>query len=624
MSAPLFPDTAPDSNSRDPMRLAMPPQPLNGRGAERQPLRRSAVGSPSNPLGARLFMAIATLAMTVSFGWGLVQALALADGGTVLHYTFLVVSTLGFLWMAFGAVNAAVGAYVLATGRRGDTVNLAPALTPLYERTALLFPIYHEDPEVVAETITNLLDDLERNGVLGNFAIFVLSDSQNEASRKIEKKIFGALTREVASRLPVTYRNRERNVGKKAGNISEWVTRWGHDFDHFIVFDADSRMSTGTLTRLVATMQQQADTALIQTVPALVGSQTTFGRLQEFSSALSGKIAAAGYAAWQGDSGNYWGHNAIIRTRAFAACAGLPILQGAAPFGGHIQSHDFVEAAFLRRAGWRVALVSSLDGSYEGTPQSLVDMAVRDRRWMQGNLQHGAILSADGLHPVSRLHLAMGIASYLSSALWAAMVALGLSLVWQDQERTLRYFSDQKTLFPVWPTFDPQVGLWLLLATLVVVFLPKLIGLCVAIVLGARRGVGLLTLWRTFAGWWVEVIYSALLAPVSMMLHLKGLSEILLGRDSGWRTQKRVGDGVGLIVAARFHMLHVAAGLALAAIAAALSWHAFLWVSPMAIGLIVSPILTRLTSLPASESLVTLLRSEDLTMPSAFNAKPLR
>ncbi len=567
MTEPVFADMAREGHKRGSMRLAMPRQPLNGRGAERKPLRRSEIDSTSDPLGARLVMAIATLAMTASFGWGLMHALAITDGGTGLHYAFLGVSTVGFFWVAFGATNAALGAYILMSGRRGDTVMLAPAQTLLHDRTALLFPIYHEDPQVVAEAIKALLDDLESDGVLGIFSIFVLSDSQNEAILKIEKKLFGKLTREAAPRSTLTYRNREKNVGKKAGNVEEWVTRWGHDFDHFIVFDADSRMSTATLKRLVATMQQQPDTALIQTVPALVGSQTAFGRLQEFASALSGKIAAVGYAAWQGDSGNYWGHNAIIRTRAFAASAGLPILQGAAPFGGHIQSHDCVEAALLRRAGWRVALVTSLDGSYEGTPQSLIDMAVRDRRWMQGNLQHGAILSADGLHPISRLHLAMGIASYLSSALWAAMVTLGLLLVWQDRERTLTYFSEQKTLFPVWPTFDPQVGLFLLFATLVVVFLPKLIGLGVALAFGLRRGVGLCSLWRTFAGWWVEVVYSALLAPVSMMLHLKGLFEILLGRDSGWQTQKRVGNEVELLAAFRFHLLHVGAGLALAALA---------------------------------------------------------
>lgn len=65
-----------------------------------------------------------------------------------------------------------------------------------------------------------------------------------------------------------------------------------------------------------------------------------------------------------------------------------PIADDACRKGGHIQSHDFVEAALLRRAGWRVALISSLEGTYEQSPPTFVEMALRDRRWMQGNLQH--------------------------------------------------------------------------------------------------------------------------------------------------------------------------------------------------------------------------------------------
>jgi membrane glycosyltransferase len=580
--------------------LAMPPQPLYGPGAERHPLRHADCAAPTATLAARAFIIGMTLALTVAFAWALSLALALrGDNGTIVHYAFLTVSTLGFCWMAFGAANAMVGAYIVMSGRRGDTVELAPPSTGLYERTALLFPIYHEDPNAVAATIRELADDLEQQDVLTNFAVFVLSDSQDNEYRVNEARQFGDLAAALQHRVTLIYRNRERNVGKKAGNVAEWVTRWGHDFAHFVVFDADSRMSATTLSRLVSTMQQCSDTALIQTVPALQGSQTIFGRLQEFASGLSGRLAASGFAAWQGASGNYWGHNAIIRTRAFAACAGLPILPGKAPFGGHIQSHDFVEAALLRRAGWRVALVTSLDGSYEGAPQSLVDLAVRDRRWMQGNLQHGAVLQADGLHPVSRLHLAMGIVSYLSSVLWATMITLGLLLIWQEQERTLTYFANQKTLFPVWPTFDPQAGLRLLAATLLVVFLPKLIGLAVAAATMLRRGLGVWHLRNLLAIWSIELIFSALLAPVFMVVHMKSLVEILIGRDSGWSSQNRETSRLDWKTALRFHRLHVVVGLILVACAASLSWHALLWLSPVAIGLVGSPIVSVVTSMPA-------------------------
>lgn len=596
--------------------LAMPPQPLYGPGAERLPLRDADCASPGAMIAARTFIIGMTLALTVAFAWALSQALALrVDNGTTVHYAFLAVSTIGFCWMAFGAANAMVGAYVVMSGRRGDTVELAPPSTTLCERTALLFPIYHEDSNAVAATIRELVDDLERHGILANFSVFVLSDSQDNGYRDSEVRKFGDLSEALKHRVTLIYRNRERNIAKKAGNIAEWVTRRGHDFAHFVVFDADSRMSAVTLSRLVSTMQLCSDTALIQTVPALQGSQTIFGRLQEFASSLSGRLAASGFAAWQGASGNYWGHNAIIRTRAFAACAGLPILPGNAPFGGHIQSHDFVEAALLRRAGWRVALVTSLDGSYEGAPQSLVDLAVRDRRWMQGNLQHGAVLPADGLHPVSRLHLAMGIASYLSSALWATMITLGLLLIWQEQERTLTYFANQKTLFPVWPTFDPQVGLRLLAATLLIVFMPKLIGLGVAAATMLRRGLGFRDFRNLLAIWCIELIFSTLLAPVFMVLHMKSLVEIMIGRDSGWRSQNRETSQLDWRTALRFHRLHVAVGLILTACAAALSWHALLWLSPVAVGLVVSPIVSVVTSMPACPDSPLMLATNRM-MPS--------
>ncbi|MGD9805769.1 MAG: glucans biosynthesis glucosyltransferase MdoH [Hyphomicrobiaceae bacterium] len=591
-------------------RLAMPPQPLYGKGAERQQLRDSGPDAAGRVYAARIFLIALTCALTALFAWGLTRALAIhSEGGTILHFAFLSVSTLGFSWMAFGTANTALGAIILMLDGQTDTVPLASPTTELTERTALLFPIYHEDPEDIAANVAALVDDLDSQDLLTHFSIFVLSDSQSEASRHSERSVFDVLSDNLAPRISVTYRNRDKNIGKKAGNIADWVTRWGHDFTHFVVFDADSRMSAETLRCLVATMQQRPDTALIQTVPRLIGSSTVFGRLQEFASALSGRLAAAGYAAWQGGSGNYWGHNAIIRTRAFAECAGLPVLPGQAPFGGHIQSHDFVEAALLRRAGWRVALVTSLHGSYEGTPQSLVDMAVRDRRWMQGNLQHGVILPADGIRPISRIHLAMGILSYLSSALWAAMIGLGLLLVWQEQERTIAYFADQKTLFPVWPIFDPQAGLRLLVGTLVVVFLPKIIGLSMALFAAVRRGHSLGVLWRIHIGWWIEVVYSALLAPVAMLLHMKSLAEILVGRDSGWRAQNRGATGIRFSEAMRFHAFHVSVGVALAIVAASLSWYAFLWLSPILLGLVLSPVLTAATS-PTSASLSDVLRTD--------------
>ena len=51
---------------------------------------------------------------------------------------------------------------------------------------------------------------------------------------------------------------------------------------------------------------------------------------------------------------HYWGHNAIIRVKPFIEHCALALLPGTGSFAGAILSHDFVEAALMRRAGWGV------------------------------------------------------------------------------------------------------------------------------------------------------------------------------------------------------------------------------------------------------------------------------
>lgn len=541
---------------------------------------------------------LTTAAATSLFAAGLYTALALHNGGTPLHYLFLVLSTLTFSWVAFGAANALVGICALAAGTEGNSMSPAPADIPHGARTALLFPVYHEDAREIANTIRNLVQDLDNRGALEAFAVFVVSDSQTEDDRIAERDIFRLLSREIGGRITFAYRNRARNVGKKAGNIADWMRAHGGGYDFFVVFDADSVMSAETLMQLVCTMQAHPDTALIQTVPRLARGQTVFSRLQAFANNAFGPLSAAGLAAWQGASGNYWGHNAIIRTQAFAESAGLPVLSGDAPWGGHIQSHDFVEAALLRRAGWRVALLTSLDGTHEQSPPTFVEMVVRDRRWMQGNLQHARILGAKGLTPVSRLHLGMGIASYVSSALWLLVILLGLWLIWIEQQRVVSYFDSTKSLFPNWPTYDPVAALRLLIATMAVVLLPKLLGL--AMILGRllrdrelfEKGANLVSLWL------IELVHSVLVAPVTMVNHVRALIQILLRQDAGWKPQRRQGTIVPLTDALRFHAAHIGVGVLLAAAAASLSWYALAWLTPVVVGLILSPLVTWMTSHP--------------------------
>ena len=191
----------------------------------------------------------------------------------------------------------------------------------------------------------------------------------------------------------IYYRHRPKNHEKKAGNIAEWLQRFGGHYEQMIVLDADSLMTGDTLVRLVAAMERNPGVGLIQTFPVMVNATTPFARVQQFAGRLYGPLIAYGLAWWHGADSNYWGHNAVLRTRAFAESAGLPTLSGPRPIGGHILSHDFVEAALMRRAGWAVVMAPALPGSYEECPPSLTEYAARDRRWCQGNLQHAGVLS---------------------------------------------------------------------------------------------------------------------------------------------------------------------------------------------------------------------------------------
>jgi membrane glycosyltransferase len=288
-------------------------------------------------------------------------------------------------------------------------------------------------------------------------------------------------------------------------------------------------------------MERNPGVGIIQTVPRLVNGETIFARLQQFASRLYGPVFASGLNYWQQGEANYWGHNAIIRVAPFIEHCSLPELPGIEPFGGRILSHDYVEAALMRRAGWSVWLAVDIEGSYEECPGNLIDFAKRDRRWLQGNLQHAWLLTARGLHAANRLHLALGILAYLASPLWLAFLVVSSVIAW-------RYASTGLSPLPV-DSFAKYLrlgfgsqALLLLAATLGLLFLPKILAL---LDLVRRPGAA-----AQFGGW-LRVIASVigetliftLLAPVLMLFHSKFIFLTLAGRGVAWVTQRRGADG---------------------------------------------------------------------------------
>jgi len=554
--------------------------------------------------------------LTAAFAYELYHVLGLAQL-TPIQSLFLVLSTIAFGWIALGSLSGVLGFLPLFVGENADTIALPGPEGPLNARTALLFPVYHETPSRIAGTIQAIAFELQFMGRASAFDVFILSDTRSEADAKAEERAYFALARSLQSIMPVYYRRRRENRGRKAGNVKDWVHRFGGAYEHFVILDGDSVMSGTTLVRLALAMQRDEKAGLIQTVPRLTGAVTLLQYLQQFAANVYGPSVASGLATWHRDQGNYWGHNAIIRTQAFASAAGLPTLPGSAPFGGDIQSHDFVEAVLLQRADWGVHIVPTVEGSYEGQPPTLPDIIARDRRWAQGNLQHLSIVRARGLTTMGRVHLAMGATSYLISAVWAASLVVGVVLALQGQQMIPSYFIDKKTLFPIWPVTDPGAAFRLLLATMTIVLLPKALGLMLELkrVRYAREPLGTL---RAIFGVALETIYSILLSPIFMVTQTVAVFQILVGRDSGWRPQSRNGISMRFAEAFRLHWRHTAIGALLALVCWEASPQVVAWMSPVIVGLLLSAPLSWFTAQPAGLISRALLATREARSPPAI------
>lgn len=523
---------------------------------------------------------------------------------------FLLIATITFAWVALGTMMVAAGFVLLMRGAATAIVRLEPPMATA-QRTALLFPVYHESPAQIAGTIEALAAEIAGHGAGARFDVFILSDTRDGNDARVEQAMFADLARALSKQISIDYRRRKDNTGKKAGNIEDWIKRCGAAYGYFVVLDADSLMSANLLLRLVSAMDRDTSLALLQSPPRLIGGASLFQRLQQFAGSVYGPLSAAGVAAFNGRDGNYWGHNAIIRTAAFAEAAGLPVLPGRKPFGGHIQSHDFVEACLLLRAGWAVAMAPDNGGSYEGCPPNLVDHAVRERRWAQGNLQHLAVLRHGRLTTMGRFHLAMGAASYLASSVWLSMVLVGAAIALSGIQPIPSYFGREPQLFPIWPQIDPDAAIRLFSATLVVVFLPKVLGLIWR--LRSNPGLGRA---RSAAGVIVETALSTLVAPVLMAVHARSVAEILLGKDAGWMAQQRDRAGLSFFEALRFNWPHMLLGGLIAAASAVVSLHLLAWAAPVCIGLLLSAPLTWWSARTAGPRLAYLLSTpEDIRPP---------
>lgn len=560
--------------------LAMPVQSLT-RFSRRERRTRTAPALAFTPWATRLFVFGGALALTV---YGAYEMYRVVRVGVVtsLEWALVVLFVANFSWIALAFTTGIVGFLWLMF--RAPRAGELPA--SLVKKTAVVMPIYNEAPARVFAAVQAICEDVAATGLDAAFDYFFLSDTSDPDVWIAEERALLAIRR----RLPeqrLYYRHRRKNTHRKAGNIADFVTRWGGAYEHMVVLDADSLMTGEAIVRLAAAMELDSDAGIIQTTPLIVNRNTFFARVQQFAARVTGPIVAAGLSAWMGRDGNYWGHNAIIRTRAFAAHCGLPDLPGHPPFGGQILSHDFVEAALMRRAGYAVYMLPTLGGSYEESPPSLIDLAARDQRWCQGNLQHTRLLTAKGLVPPSRQHLAAGVMGYLASPLWMAQLLVGIALVLQTSYIRPEYFTADFSLFPAWPRFDAERALRLFELTMGVLLAPKFFGLLAALfdrrARAACGGVIRLILSTLF-----ETLMSAFLAPITMVMQSGFVMQILSGRDTGWNPQRRDDGSIPFASIVRRHRAHMALGVLTLFAGLLISPSLVAWMSPTIAGLILA------------------------------------
>ncbi len=570
----------------------------------------------SSILFSRVVLINVTVAITAYGTYEMLQVVRFSSM-TLLQGMMMLFFTISLAWIAFST-----GSVVAGWSKRREPIPPDDAPAGL---SALVMPIYNEDPQRTMTALQAMAEALKDLGVNGSFEIVVLSDSTNADAWIRETVAIDRLRAALGGTMALWYRRRWHNTARKSGNIEEFIRRWGARFDHMIVLDADSLIDARTLLRLAQTMQADPSLGILQTAPQLIGASTFFGRLQQFAACVYGPVITRGLAAWSGSTGNYWGHNAIIRVKAFAANCGLPELAGRKPFGGHVLSHDFVEAALMRRGGWKVCMATQLAGSWEESPPSLIDIAVRDRRWAQGNLQHLKIIGASGLSFTSRLHLGIGIMSYLSAPLWLLLLGIGFALALQAHLIRPEYFSHDFQLFPTWPIFNAELMTALFWFSMVVLLTPKLLGMLSGMFSRRiRKGGGGMI--GVMASVLVEAILSALYAPILMLIQSRHVFEVFLGRDSGWKTQRRDGGASTWAEAWQFHRRHMAISCVMAVIVWFLSPELFIWVSPALLGLFLSVPLSRLSgsrSIGRALALVGLLRTPEEMHPPALVSRRL-
>lgn len=521
----------------------------------------------------RLIVAALNLATLAAVLWGASRVFG-AGGWSVTDIIIVACVCFGAPWTVMGVWNAVIGLWLLH-GARGGMARAAPHLAagdgdaPIRLTTAVAMTLRNEPPARALARLAEVRRSLDATGQGAQYKIFVLSDTDDPAVAAEEEAAVARLAPALGG---AVYRRRASNEGFKAGNIRDFLRGPGRSFDLFLPLDSDSLMSGGAILRMTRIMQAHPMIGILQSLVVGAPSRSAFARIFQFGMRAGMRSFTMGAAWWHGDCGPFWGHNALVRVTPFRTRCRLPVLPGKPPLGGHVLSHDQIEAALMRRAGYEVRVLPVEGESWEENPPSLLDFTRRDLRWCQGNMQYLKLMGLKGLKPMSRFQVFAAVMMYFGAPAWMLMTAAAAAKIAEGD--------------------GAQVDLAFGLAMFVVMFamslVPKVAGwVDVALTPGgvARYGGA----WRFMAGAALETVFSILLAPAAAFQVTVFLIGLLgFGRSVIWGGQQRDARSLPWSAAARGLWPQTVFGLALGAVVLVGAPEALPWSAPVLAGLILA------------------------------------
>jgi membrane glycosyltransferase len=549
-----------------------------------RPSSTSVTAVKARTLRRRIVAALLVAATVATLGVWLASILS-AGGLGLLDALMLVAFLIHAPWLAVAFWNACIG-FVLLNITRDPLARVLPQAArarhggPLASRNAILMTVRNEDPSGAVARLTAMLRSLDQTRHGSHFDFFMLSDSTDPGVIAAEKQAIERLNAELAVADRVSYRRRADNAGFKSGNVRDFCERWGSRYDFMVLLDIDSLMTGETVVRMVRIMEANPHFGILQSIGVGEPTSSLFARVVQFGHRNLMRVMVVGTSWWQADCGCFWGHNAVVRIEPFTRYCHLPVLPGDPPFGGTIISHDQIEAALMRRAGFEVRLLPQECGSYEGTPPALPDFLRRSHRWCQGNLQNLRLIGMPGLAPMSRLQLLyiaeqnIGAAAIISFAMLAAIAA---------------------GTWPAEVAFPAHSALGLYLTWLAMFFTPRLLGIADALIRERRSHGGSV---RLVASGFIECGFAALLLPIWYAIMAVSMVLLMLGRSMSWTVQQRESHVV--------HWRHAVValwpasllGLALFVLLAITEPRAIVWFLPFLTGLVLAVPFASLTTRP--------------------------